>query len=306
MPFFTERNHLRKEKEKTYSINPYAYNLILDLCKEYFINLSWLFSTYCQEDMAYIVDYNEYELIKDLKFEIPSLIKDDDIFRPKIIHNAFDGDTIDDYDQYSILDLVEYIFARCKDYQNNWYHNYFNHFHIVFTKTKKTRNEFKNRLNALFEKLGLLYVLKGNGEIERIVSNESILNKLKEVTRDSLDCSLKELINQALSLYLKPDSSNIQLSLEKIWDAFERIKTIYPNLDKKESSNQLIDVISTGNENYKKLLRNEFDQLTTIGNEYRIRHHETNKIEITDIRHKEYLFNRCVSLLLQCLQFIKD
>ena len=68
----------------------------------------------------------------------------------------------------------------------------------------------------------------------------------------------------------------------------------------------MLETISIGDENYKILLNDEFLKLTEIGNEFRIRHHETNKKEIIDNRHKEYLFNRCTSLLLQCLQIIKN
>ena len=148
--------------------------------------------------------------------------------------------------------------------------------------------------------------MNDNGEIERAVTNEAVLSQLKEESSHSDDRSLKELIGSAISFYLKPDESNIQIALEKIWDAFERIKTIFPNLKKNKSADMLIEMVSNGEEQYKELLLNEFNLLTDIGNDFRIRHHETNKIEIVDIHHKEYLFNRCASLLLQCLQYIKS
>ena len=62
--------------------------------------------------------------------------------------------------------------------------------------------------------------------------------------------------------------------------------------------------VANGEEKYRKLLNDEFKKLTEIGNGFRIRHHETNKIEIVDNRHKEYLFNRCASLLSQCIRYI--
>lgn len=109
-----------------------------------------------------------------------------------------------------------------------------------------------------------------------------------------------------ISSYWEPNPENIQIALEKIWDALDRIKTIFPDLDKKDSSNKLIDVIAMGDEHYKNLLYDEFIQLTYVGNNFRIRHHETDKIEIVDNHHKEYLFNRCCSLLLQCLSYFNN
>jgi hypothetical protein len=53
------------------------------------------------------------------------------------------------------------------------------------------------------------------------------------------------------------------------------------------------------------LFEEEFRVLTNIGNRFCIRHHETNKINITDIRHCDYFFNRCLSLIALALQYLK-
>ena len=49
----------------------------------------------------------------------------------------------------------------------------------------------------------------------------------------------------------------------------------------------------------------EFNTLTKIGNSFRIRHHETDKIEIQDIRYYDYFFNRCLSLIAIAIQYLK-
>lgn len=41
----------------------------------------------------------------------------------------------------------------------------------------------------------------------------------------------------------------------------------------------------------------EFKVLTEIGNSYRIRHHEKNKIDILNDIHYEYFYKRCLSLI---------
>lgn len=306
MALFTERNNLRKEIEKTYDIDPDRYDLILDLCREYFINLAWKYPLCCQDDGVSIYNYAKYKLIRGLKFEIPDLIDNeyDDFVRPEITQNWHTKEWTHNYNQYAILDLAEFVYENAKDYEGVKEHKFYGHTHICFNRKRYVKGNFRYKLNELFEKTGLLYHMNDNGEIERVVSNETTLSQLKEESNNSDDPSLKELINSAISFYLKPDESNIQIALEKIWDAFERIKTIYTDLEKNESADKLIEVVSNGEENYKKLLLNEFNQLTIIGNNFRIRHHETNKIEIVDNRHKEYLFNRCCSILLQCLRYI--
>lgn len=110
-----------------------------------------------------------------------------------------------------------------------------------------------------------------------------------------------ELIHVLLDNAEKYVKSDIKVAVEKIWDAFERIKTFYVDssqgIDKKRSVAKLIDQIANGNNSLRDEIEKEFILLTKIGNDYRIRHHETTKIEITDEEQYRYLFNRCFSLI---------
>ena len=91
--------------------------------------------------------------------------------------------------------------------------------------------------------------------------------------------------------------AKIDVATETIWDAFERIKTYYPQCGKKISAEKVLDVTSKNNADYRDILEEEFTALTKIGNEFRIRHHERNKKDIFCDEHYDYLFNRCVSVL---------
>lgn len=55
------------------------------------------------------------------------------------------------------------------------------------------------------------------------------------------------------------------MATEKVWDAFERIKTYYQQYDKKTSADRLLDVISKGDADYKAMLQEEFSALTKLG-----------------------------------------
>jgi len=116
----------------------------------------------------------------------------------------------------------------------------------------------------------------------------------------TIDEELDALINEAKERFTKPTDK--QIALEKLWDAFERIKTHF-GTNKRESSSTLVDMISSDFD--REFIDNEFKELTTIGNSYRIRHHEQGKIEIKDIKHIEYLFLRMLALLNLCLENIK-
>lgn len=157
--------------------------------------------------------------------------------------------------------------------------------------------KFEKEINTIFKLNDISIELK-SGEIH------SINNKAIE-----LDSSIKigetgieELITTADDLYRKGKYS---YAVEKIWDAFERIKTYYyPTLNKKKSAEKIIKDISFGNENIKMMFDVEFKTLTDIGNNYRIRHHEKNKTDISNDLHYEYFYKRCLSLISILLKVI--
>lgn len=52
------------------------------------------------------------------------------------------------------------------------------------------------------------------------------------------EAGLKELLQEAAKYY---DDGNVKIAVEKLWDAFERLKTYYsPALDKKQSGDKII------------------------------------------------------------------
>ena len=108
------------------------------------------------------------------------------------------------------------------------------------------------------------------------------------------DHEFNKLVEQAFQYYKE---ARIDRATEKIWDAFERIKTFYKQYDKKGSITKLIDIVSKNNAEYREMVEEEFTSLTKLGNDFRIRHHETNKKDICCKEHYDYLFHRCIAVL---------
>ena len=156
---------------------------------------------------------------------------------------------------------------------------------------------FSRDLNLILQNNGYPYKLLGNK-----METSHISIRTKEVINE---IGLKELIEQAMNLYESKIPAEKQLAVEKLWDAFERLKTYYVDLDKKSSVEKVINDISNNNDNFKALFNEEFLKLTNIGNRYRIRHHETDKIDITDLNYYDYLFQRCLALINLSLRYIK-
>lgn len=125
-----------------------------------------------------------------------------------------------------------------------------------------------------------------------LLEQDTLTYDLQDFTID--DSEFNKLIEQAFQYYKE---TRIDIATEKIWDAFERIKTFYKQYNKKESATRLIINVSQNNDAYKEMLQQEFDTLTKIGNDFRIRHHETNKQDIRCKEHYDYLFHRCIAVL---------
>ena len=116
---------------------------------------------------------------------------------------------------------------------------------------------------------------------------------------------MKDLVDHSIFLFNKKGEGNKQLAVEKVWDAFERLKTYYTEYDKSKSAERIVYDMSNGNESFITLFNEEFRKLTDIGNGFRIRHHETNKIDIIDINYYDYFFQRCISLIELALKYLK-
>jgi|SRR5699024_2882354 len=157
---------------------------------------------------------------------------------------------------------------------------------------RKSMSEFRDFIDDSFN----LYQEADIGDILDLSINTDILfNKDAKTPDDELNQLLAEAKNRFLV------SNDKQIALEKIWDAFERTKTFYGS-DKKDSVNQIIDLLSTELE--RSYLNKEFLTLTKVGNEYRIRHHETNKRKIEDSKLISYLFFRMLALIDFCISKI--
>lgn len=132
---------------------------------------------------------------------------------------------------------------------------------------------------------------------ECVSDNQIIINDFVE-SEDSL---VNEKVIKSRNLYLTKDLDG---ALENIWGAFERIKTIYTELDKKDSAKKVCNICATSLDF--DCINNEFVALTNIGNNYQIRHFETNKKPLNDNNTKIYLYFRMLSLINFAIKQLKE
>ncbi len=112
------------------------------------------------------------------------------------------------------------------------------------------------------------------------------------------DQDLNDLLDTAIERFLLPTPEARQDALEKLWDAFERLKTIEAPGDKQRGATILINkAIAADATVFRSAITNEFRAMTKIGNKLRIRHSEVGQEPVGNNGEKDYLFMRLFSLI---------
>ena len=306
MAYYTERHGMRRPVAKTYDITIEKYALLFQCCEKYYDNIAWKYPAQCPDGQGCCgIDQEQFSL--DLKYEIPTLYRDDSdrIAVPAIRHNVFNGDSQDKYNQYALLDLIEFFAENVHDVVVGSFHSYWGHHHLTCQNSRNVCAQFRDEINSIFQKTGLLYSLNTDLQVERIVENSPLTPEVEVTIATVKEPGTLELLKEAILLHKSPYPTDIRDATEKIWDAFERLKTYYTTLNKRDSAAKIVNDMSGGQDDYITLFDTEFNALTKIGNNFRIRHHETDKIEITDIRYYDYFFNRCLSLIALAIQYLQ-
>lgn len=205
----------------------------------------------------------------------------------------FDTETVP-VNQLAIFDAIEFFYQHVSKPSSFSYHSFFQHNHITSFDRETGKTEYRSQINQLFHRNHHPYELKDNGCVERL--GPPILDStLRRIRFNTSDLHLDNLLETARSKFLDPDPAIRKESLEKLWDAWERIKTLRDS-DKSKSMNQILSQVSP-EDNFKSRLDNEGRELTAIGNQFMIRHTETNKVPVGDSDQVDYLFHRMFSLI---------
>ena len=302
MALYTERHGMRMPVEHTSTITVEMYEMLFNCCEKYYVNIAWKFPDECPDGQGCCgLDFQQFST--HMKFDIPTLYRDSNGRIGKPSHGYYSDD--EDYDQYALLDLIEFIGQNCRDITVGSFHSYFGHNHIQLLDTDKISRTFCSDINGIFQKTGLLYTLTENMMVERVIEHSTLSIEVETTIKSVKESGLKDLLDEAVLLFKQPNPAMRNDAVEKLWDALERLKTYYTSLDKKASVTKIIKDMSDGQSSFEQLFDVEFSALTKIGNDYRIRHHETNKIDIQDIRHYDYFFNRCLALIAVALQYLQ-
>ncbi len=296
MEYFSdqEQGHKERSEEVIYSA---AWGGIVSYVKSLVDSGAFgeQFPSLCS-DGARTVGTNEDSLSLAIKAEIPELewpLKTNQYKQTEFISETipYCPETL------TILDLIQFCYLHTAKPNKQKYHQYFSHYHLSFD-IELGKQEFREKINKIFSRNGLAYELESSGSIKRLAP-PVLREHLDSTTFDTSDGILNEMLEDARRKFINPDVKIRKEAVERLWDAWERLKSIKDPSNKKDSITQLLND-ACSEPKFRELLEQEARKLTDIGNSFHIRHSEVGQTEVKQSSHFDYLFHRlfCIILLL--------
>jgi hypothetical protein len=202
-------------------------------------------------------------------------------------------------EQDDLFDLIEFLDRRVSEPSKGQPHPFLRHHELKFD-TRAGRREFAEEVNQLLARGRAMYELNPETMQVTRIGPPEVHAVLADLRPASGDDKLDELLTDARIEYLSRDRKRRQTALQKLWDAFERVKTLEPGADKKAQAEALLAHFNP--DQWRDQLRGEMETLTKIGNKFQIRHFETDKTPLPDDTTVDYLFARAGSLLILLLR----
>jgi hypothetical protein len=124
-----------------------------------------------------------------------------------------------------LFDLIEFSYEYAAWPQKGGWHDYYRHHHFDYDQPQG-RGRFLEDVNRIFERNGIAFELK-DGEVIRVVP-AAIEAPLAAAIFNTGDPALDQMLEDARHKFLNKDLKVRQESLEELWDAWERLKTLEP------------------------------------------------------------------------------
>lgn len=135
-------------------------------------------------------------------------------------------------------------------------------------------------------------------DLERLAEDRAVSPVLVEAMSTvpkSGDPILDNLIQEAVEKFKDSGPAAQKEGLERLWDAWERLKTV-EGADKKVSVGMLLD-LAAQERHFREMIETEAKALTSIGNDFHIRHFETSKTPLGSAAQVDYLFHRLYAFI---------
>ena len=202
-----------------------------------------------------------------------------------------------------ILDMIEFCWRCIGKPSQRGYHKFFSHHHLDFD-TEAGQDEFRDDINRIFRRNGLAYELTEEGGIERLVP-PVLREELESAQFYTGDAELDRMLDVAKRKFFDLDEEIRREALKFLWDAWERLKTLGEESDKKAQITSLLDrTAGSSSPKFREALERDAHELTKIGNTFQIRHSERNQEQLVRSEHVDYLFHRLFALIHMILRLM--
>ncbi|MFZ3037948.1 MAG: hypothetical protein WA112_11870 [Rugosibacter sp.] len=197
-------------------------------------------------------------------------------------------------DTLLILDFVEFVYASAAKPVPGKHHDFFNHHHFTFDQPAG-QEEFRATVNRIFSRNGMAFEMLSTGRIVRVLP-PVLGEELRRTIFRTGDRTLDNMLEECRLKFSDRSPLVRREALERLWDAWERIKSLADPSDKKRSIKITLD--ATASEPLLRArLEEEATELNSIGNSHLIRHSEVNQVPVIDVDHIDYLFHRLFAMI---------
>jgi hypothetical protein len=197
-------------------------------------------------------------------------------------------------DTLLIMDFIEFIYASVAKPIPGKHHNFFSHHHLTFDQ-QSGQEEFRSTVNRIFSRNGVAFEMLSTGRIVRVLP--PVLGEdLKRTIFRSGDRTLDNMLDECRAKFSDQNPLVRREALERLWDGWERLKSLADPGDKKRSIKIILDATAAG-PSLRARMEEEATELTSIGNSHLIRHSEVNQVPVIDVDQVDYLFHRLFAMI---------
>ena len=125
-----------------------------------------------------------------------------------------------------ILDLLEFCAGAVGQPVQESFHEFFRHHHLSWDRAAGLER-FVADVNMLFRRNALAFELTPEGQARRLLPAQ-LTEAIGWTLFQTGDGETDRLLEAARRRFVSPKMEDRQDSLEKLWDAFERLKTLEP------------------------------------------------------------------------------
>lgn len=199
-----------------------------------------------------------------------------------------------------VLDVLVFCASAVGEPVKGTYHSFFKHHHLRWDREAGLA-QFRSDVNRIFARNGVAYELTAEGRARRLLP-EPLAKALRSAVFKTGDDETDRLLEAARHRVASPKEDDRRDALEKLWDAFERLKTLEPGSGKRAQADTLLNRAAAPGTKFRDMLGEEAHALTGIGNTFRIRHSEVNQERLGPPEQVDYVFGRMFAFVRMVLK----